>query len=601
MLDFDVNTSIMRFGSLELTGISSDGKYELRALGADAGTNPTVAPEVRVAEMVAALQDGALAITTGHDNVVLPVAVQVLDGPLADPGEGVPLGLAALVGQCRATWDERIVPFRWVPAANFGPPCVFKVTAATLAEADWDDYKELFPDTRGSLILLQLTCAPFAFADNSVTETIAAPTSSSPVTPTVTSIDTCGSTTNWAGGTSSGVSTTVTGSDAGDTYVMGQVPGSSYAHSQWITRSSLSQNMAATPYLMVKAASYATNGATAVLSYSINGTPVTPIASSGTTVWLPFSGTLNSVQVTAAFAFAPLAGTNGVKVYDLSRTDMVAPGTLTQLEVARQFTIQGSVRTPASIAVSGVKPSDQSSVALGQVIAYSTRAQGVAMPPLRPTRVDGGADSTDTTAYSGKKSALSTTHRFQIPVSAIASAGYGLPVRVQASSTGAKTLTWTAKTVVAGTTVSDVQTGTVTINIAAANTWQMAQAGIIALPAGLAGSAGVVEISLASSTLTLDNGWLCDLDHGQLSIVDCGANTRMWLDGPTFDMPVPTIWVGKAADRSDAYMPGASIVAMGSHEVVGGEVVNIFVGSGNPAAISLTYTPAGLIRAPKVA
>lgn len=591
MFYIDDDESLLRFGTLELTGEGDWFRLRTWTYGDELDLG---APEALTQTMQSFLQDGAVVATTGHGNRTLPLTVTII----ADDGEGLSLGEAALIEQCRATWDGRIVPLRWTPPAGMGPVCVFEVVAAELAAAPIMKAVELEPDKVGASYTLTLECGPWAAADGVVTQTIPAPTSSTPVTPTVVEIDACDSTTGWA---ASSASTLSTGSDSGDTYVMASSANSGAVIS--LTRSGLAVSMAATPYLVVRMGASVDTGNGRPLpltpTVKVNGTVLAPVSQSGYTYWYSFAGTVNSVQLSIDPGAFGTPKSAFLRVWDVSRTDMISAVTLTQLQVSRQFEVQGSVRTPASISVRGVKVSDQSDAPLGQTIVYTTRSQGVAVPSLRAVRIDGGADTADATAYSGKKSALSTTHRFQQPVTALASAGYQLAARVQAATTGVATLTWTAKTVMGGSTVSAVQTGTVSVNVTAANAWQVATVGLPVLSPALAGSAGLVEISLFSPTLTLDEAWLCDMDHGQLTDLDAGASTRLWLDAATFETPVNLVWVGTQADRSDSYVPGAVVRAAEQHEVAP-PVVSIFVASANPAEITLAYTPRGHTRAPAI-
>lgn len=606
MLIHDPDVSLLRLGDLELEQTSPDGMYVLHALNKDSGTDLSAMPDPNTSTLTSAIADGAIVETTGFANIVIPIAVQVLDGPNADPGEGIPQGVAALLAQCRSTWyDGIILPLRWLPSAGFGPPCVWQCTSAKLGAADWDDYDELDPEHRGALYLLELTCAPQAFGDASVTETIPAPSTSE--APTVTEVDDCdyasasaAATAGWSAPV--GTLAVGTASPSGENYVYAEQSGSRFAALQRGFGAGL--DMADTPYLQVTvSAPYFGPGSpypvgSATLTFQVNGASVTPLAQSAGVYWLPAPATVFSIQA-AAEAPATAARVR-VAGFDVSQTDAVGPGTLTQLEVYRQFPVEGSVRTPASISVRGVDPEDGSDAALEQSIVYTTRASGAAVPALRGALVPGPSEVTDTTAYSGKKSALSDTHTFEIPVSSLPSAGYEIAARVQASSTGDKTATWTAEAVVGGETVSEVLTGTTKVIIGAANTWQIDTIALAVLSPTLTGSAGIVRITITSSALTLDDAWLADLDHGQLTIVDCGDKPRLWLDAATFGLPVQTVWIGTAEDRSDAYIPGLAVSSSPQHEVVGGEVVNVFVASASPAEVSLSYPPAAFGRAPKV-
>ena len=587
----------LSFGSLNLIGLSEDGLYELRALGSGDGTNLAAAPDAITATMQSFVQDGAIVATTGHENRTLTVAVQVLEGVNADPGAGLAVGEAALVEQCRATWDGQIVPLSWTPPVSDAPTSVWQCTAAELGAADWDDFDELDPEHRGALYLLTLTCNPWAYADTQVTETIPAPTSSDPVTPTVTVVDDCdyasasaAETAGWSVGSGDTLG-------VGATYVYSYQAPVSGAKAVKLSRSFDSVDMSSTPYLRLNVVIPGWPGNPLTVKYAINGTTVAPAANDGIYIWLHAPATLTSLDiiVTAAHDLDELY----IYCFDVSRADMIAAGTLTQHEVYRQFEVQGSVRTPASIAVRGVTPSTQADSALGQSLVYTTRADGVAVPALRAALQSGPTETTDTTAYSGKASALSTTHTFLLDASTVASGGYDLLARVQASSTGTKSLTWTAKTLVGGTAVDDGQSGTVSVSIAAANTWQVVDLAHLALPTTQSGSGGQVQITLSSTTLTLDDAWLFDLDHGQLTVLDAGDNTRVWLDASSFASPTWRVWVGSEEDRSDAYVPSDALCSQ-QHEVAP-SVVNVFVASANPPEVSLTYTPAGHTRAPKVA
>jgi len=568
--------SVPTIADLNLIGPGSG--FTLRTLGSANGTGWGAADPV-VAMMDAFLQDGATAQMLRHNDRTMPIIVQVLGSDAA----ALAAGEAALTTMCRQTWDlATSIELHWTPPAD-GPECVFDVTLAKAPElVDWADYSELHPDQLGRLFKVELTALPFARSGIVVKQTIAAPASSAPVTPTVTSIDACSSTTGWSVVGNNG--SLSTGTDAGDTYVRGTAP-SAFS----LKKSGLSINMTTSPYVIVRfAATYMPQFLQPVPfipTVKLNGVAVDPIAQSGNTCWYPFSGTLNTVELVTSYSSAY------IKAYDLSRTDMVAPGVLTQLEVSRQFPIQGSVRSPATIGVRGVRPSDQATQPLGQCLVFTTPKLSSQAPPLRTLRVDGGSDATDTTAYSGKKSALSTVHRFQIPMAAVAQAGHVLVSHLQAASTGVKTLSWVARTIVNGSPIGDTQSGTLSVNITAVNTWYMIATSRLTLPTTATGPLGVVEIQLSSSSLVLDEAWLCDIDNGQVTILDCGANGYLWLDAPNAVRPAPTIWIGTASDRSDAYVAGPEVLAWGNHQTPPPKI-NVFVAAASPPEVAVSNDPA---------
>jgi hypothetical protein len=355
----------------------------------------------------------------------------------------------------------------------------------------------------------------------------------------------------------------------------------------YLERTGLSQSLATLPY--IKAVTSWT-GSGSVTSVLVNGNPATILAQSGGTYYIDGTGlgTLNSVRFVLS---SPGTAAAVFSVDSVSVTNTYTGGS-TGRSNSRQVQVLGSARAVGSLSV------EDSAAALGSTLVYSSSATSSVQPNLRQYLVAGPTVTADSTTVSGSTSDLGTQHWFDLPASGVAQAGYLLLARVKHASAGARTITWSGRSRMGGADVGDVQTDSRTVTLAAA-TWTIVPVALLNLPVTRVGTGGLVRIGLLGPAgLTLDEAWLMDLDNGRLTWVECGTSRRLWLDTASVNDPVPSMWRGVAADRSDALHAGVDASAWGVHELVP-PLINVYtVTSGSTAAVlSLSYYPAHLFHA----
>lgn len=566
-------------GALNLIGSRDDGDpfwFETIAEGTDLGN-----PVANLKAILSFLQDGSIESIEGFDNreTVLMVTVCGWDSAALAAGE------LALMAELR-----RRNTLTWTPPDDTGPgvPCVFDVVTS-FPEFNFDDLGELRLERTYKLTIKAL---PFPRTQDATVITSPAPPN---VTPTVTSIDACTSTTGWAG--SPGAASVYAG-----TAVRSLWPNSSghaAGNTVTLTRTGLSASMTSTPYLRLDFTSAVTSPGgglgTSVLTVTLNGTVVSPTATNGNVSWyLSPATTLTSVSVSQS-GTVNNGGGIAVTINDLSRSDQAQDQSGAR-QVSRTFDIAGSVRSQVSIALGDPTAS------LGSVLVYTSSNTGAALsPPLRTLRVSGSTETTDTSLVSGKYSDLSTNHIFDLPASNVPAGPYLLMARVKHATTASYALTWAAKSRMGSTTLdANPQTGTQSVALVAA-TWKIAPVATMVLPTRTLGSAGVVRIELSGpSGVQLDEAWLFNVETGCLTQVECGTGTptpggpsnRVFIDAPSLDTPVYSVSLGNAADRSDAFGAGDVLLASDEHEFVPPSV-NVFAVNTNAvaAAMTLTYFP----------
>lgn len=482
MYSIGPDDSLLTLNGLDLMASASDGSYTLEALGSDSGMD-FGSPQGVTATMQSFLQDGSLSATTRHDNRTLVMVVRIK----ADDAVGLAAGEAALTAACITTWgtNGQIVPLAWTPPAGLdAPTSVFDVVGADFATQNWSDYDELVPDAHGILYKLTLDCLPWAKSATDVTLSIPAPTASSPVTPTITSVDACGATTGWSAvssGTATGTPTVTASTDTGrGSYVkaVGALirtsPNAANGGLIFTRSFSSAVNMAATPYLIVSCGAFwQSNGANIgsagidSLRFYINGNRVYPVAQSGTKYYLNFAGSMSKLDVAASGTVTGPGDALQVWVSDVSREDMLSGGTATQKQVSQQFEMQGSVRTPASIGIQGTDVASGNPAALGQVLVHTSRAGA---GPVALMQYCDGSPTTDATAYSNESIDLTSSVLFDAPYGAFQQSGYLLVARVKSATAGTKTGAFAVRTMFGGSVRGPVLNYTCTFTIAAPNT-----------------------------------------------------------------------------------------------------------------------------------
>lgn len=350
-----------------------------------------------------------------------------------------------------------------------------------------------------------------------------------------------------------------------------------------LTRTGLAVAMAGKPYIRVTTAWEGTPG---TLAFSANGVARAILSQSGGVYYIDGSGitTLNSLAITIT---APAAGQAAfLHVQNVSITNSQTPGS-TGRENSRQVAVAGSARAIASLSLA------DSGAALGTAVVYTTSVSNAFQPNLKAYMVAGPVVTPDGNTISGGTTPLSTQHWFDIPSHDVPEAGYLLLVRIQHATVGAAyTIGWSARSRMGGADVGDVQSGSVDITLVA-GTWTFATIALPSLPATKVGQTGYVRVGLTGPAgVILDEAWLFDLYNGRVSWVECGTSRRLWLDTASSESPLPGVWRGTAADRSDAIHAGVDTRSWGQHEFVP-PITNVFTvtASSTGAALTLSYYP----------
>lgn len=566
--------SALTLGGVDLMGTDHTPGWWIEAQGVDLDLGN---PQPIERTILSFLLDGSIVTKDSDDNREMTIRLVVE----ATNSVNLAAAEAALIAE-----TSRANALTWTPPDNTGDfagtPCVFDVVTST-PSFQFSDMGELFLKRVYNLTIKAL---PFARSAAQTTFSNAAPPGTTPV---VVSIDTCTATTGWARSGS-------TGTVSGPTVLSGTII-ASWANSTTaanpsatltLTRTGLSVNMTSGGYVRVDYASSGDGRTGAQIdSFLLNGGAVTPAARNGDVVWLPFTGTLNSVAVSTKAAVTRY-GKLGLTVRDVSSSDIPQDSTGAR---QRGFSVPvgGSVRTQGSFAIV-----DAVASALGSVLLYTTSDQNSAQPPLRAWRSTTVGDTSDTSLVSGFFSDLGTNHIFRVPIDGVSPGGYLLLARVKHATAATYTLNWQARTTndTGGTILDTGQAGSAAVALQAA-TWTVATVGRMVLPTTRAGSTCFVRIDLSSSSgVQLDEAWLFNLDTGQLTWVEVpGPNTnRMFIDAPSLDSPVPVLTIGANTDRSDAFHPGTAVKSFGQHRLNPPSTNGFLVTSGSvAAALSLSY------------
>lgn len=574
------------WGDVDLLGSDRTGPYHFETVadGVDFGN-----PEQVFRTITSMLQDGEdeSVDSWGNREMTFPIKV------VAESAGGLEQGGQALEFEA----SKQRNTLTWTPPDKIvgsGTPNVYDIVRADL-QFEFDDLDELRLERRYTLTL---RAAPWVHAEQPVEVPSLAP--SSGTTLTKVTVDSGASTSGWsavwAGLTP--ITPTTTGGAVLASWT--NTTSGNQTRSLGLRRSGLSVSMTATPYVRIDwtttfsgAGSAATPGEMEVF---INGVRRSSVAKNGSVSWyLCPSSTLTSVEVRRESTLRP-GGTLRINFYDISRSNLPADSNAGQRQTFRTFPMQGTVRTPGNLALS------DASAGLGTVIVYTSAAgTSTVQPPLREYRVAGSTETTDVSVVSGKRSDLSTLHSFDIPAPNVDPGGYLLVARVRHATAGARAITWAGMSRMGSTTLDAApQSGVRNVTLAA-NTWTVVSVAQLNLPPTRVGPNGMIRINLSGpSGLELDEAWLFNVDTGRLTIVECGTGTptaggaasRLWLDAASLENPERSIWLGTAADRSDAFGAGGRIQSFGRHEFVPPLVNAFVVATGSVATdVLLSYFP----------
>lgn len=533
-----------------MTGFNAAGYWiEASADGTNWGN-----PEAVVTAVRSRLQDGSLASVTSEDNRQAPVQLRVR----GEHYDGLVAGEEALVAETRR---EGYNTLTYTPPVDDAVASVFDVVYSVL------DYSlvDLNEKRLERQYTATLTCLPFPRAD---TETVATAPLPPPSTPVATSVDDGSSTSGWTG------STTVSTSGSALSVAATTTTAASV---KWLQRAG-SVSMTTTPYLFVDWIWGSANGARVLNSFTaiVDGITYTPVAS-GPSPTAPFIRTyfqvpsFSTVRFVADISevqggFGPGPSPSNFSLTQVTKTDAL-PGAGTRRQLTRTLPVAGSVRTQGRLSM------QHESTALGDALIYVYKDDGSGyVPAARPYRAGGGSVTTDTAIYSGSYDNLNTATYFDFPVLALPSGNYEVMARLQRPTAATVGLSLTATTRVNSTTLS---TRSSAPSVAVPDAYGFCHIDYLTLSTTKLASpaSGTVRVTIedpTDSNIRLDDLYLLNLDIGTVTIVSCGTGTpasggsanRLWLDPATMTNDgQPAIFIGYAADRSDAYDPGTAIKA----------------------------------------
>lgn len=574
------------FGDIRLPGEVAGVAFDV--LGPGSGTSWGTAEDI-IDIVESFLQDGATEATTRRGNRELPLRLRLT----ATDSGALAAAEAALVAECTACDPvDGVNTLTWTPPDGFGPPSVFDIVGAHLAHDLADSEISYGKTVLRRYYSLTLRGLPFSRSVFATELTVPAP----PATVTTVVIDDCAYVDNAA------VAALWSASPA-------DADAERYnADSVWLdhvnlgpavltfTRHSLSEALAGTPYVRITVTAFGSvlNGSGSVpaaLTFGLNGTAATVLATSGDTVWLDGSAitTLNTISMTG---IQP-GDDGGIIVDEIARTNSLTGGT-TGRENARQIPVAGSTRSPASLSLY------DAAAALGTVLVYTTSDLNAHQPPLRTWLIPGPTVTIDSDLVSGASSPLSTDHVFHIPTGGVTPGGYILLARlISPSVEDDYAIAWEAHTVF-GSWTDEGQSGSRTVHLD--NTWDVVVIATMDLPPTRTGVNSHIDITLSGPAgVDLDEAWLFNLETGRLTWVECGdgpslvdgtSSSQLWLDTASVDTPVPSIWRAGSTARENAIHAGDRTQSWGAHEFVP-PAVSVFTVTTNStdAVLTLSHYP----------
>jgi hypothetical protein len=597
----------LTFGSLTLAGGQDFGEYQIELLADGMGVG---SPQAVTAVVASLLQDGSFVQKVRDDNreATLRVRITGLNSWSLAKGEQV---LAAEVGR-----RNTLV---WTPPDGWGPDCVFDVLMSSL-EFDFDDFGEVLTERRYAL---HLTCAPFTRSALSVDQTAIDATSG---TATVVTLDDGTSLTgspvagNW---TASGNVVPIS-VDAGRIKIVGSTwPSAANVDTTVVAIKTftVAESLTGNPYvtfdfrdtdvphvtgtvLTVKGVMTGA-GVSGRNQMTLIATGSSPGGYKRFTFKVPAAATtLATVELSVTWHW-PVTGvkppSTGRTLYvdALMKSDLV-PGSSTGRQAAGIIPVAGSARTAGSLAV------EHATSSLGAVLLYTYNdSDGTGyQPPLRVWRTSGPTTTVDGTVVSGVTEVLDTAVTFNVPIALLPPGSYVLLARAKCDQLN-YAFNWTAQSKMNGSLLGTALSGSRSFVTGAANTWRMHTIASMVLPNVDMdpSSGGTVQVTLVSAApssdnITFDEAWLFNLDMGSLTHVDAvtgspssgGPSNRLWIDQPSIDVPLPKLWVGTLADRSDSrHIAANSVAAWGQHSFEPPDV-NVFVVTTNAVGASVTLS-----------
>lgn len=353
------------------------------------------------------------------------------------------------------------------------------------------------------------------------------------------------------------------------------------------TRASLAQAVGAKKYLGIGYTK--TGGGFDSYFVTINGIDAGGAMTTDDTIWVAIPAgvtTISTIAVRRTF----YAAAGAVCSFTIASVKISTEPSLVAsagLQALRTLPIDSGVRTPGSIHLSCA------SGTLGSVIVASRRTPNMASPDLRAKLTSGVSSTADTACVSGYKSALTTLHPFGIAAGGVTPGTHELLARIKPPSGGLTSIpiTVTLASKMGGNTIGDTITRSIDAVVDGTTNWQIVSLGDWMLPSVVMAAAGQVAITMqtALSSTQIDDAWHfpIDPDEGEVLRVEAGTATHLWADQPTPAAPLPAVWLGTSADKSNAY-GAVNMPSYGEHTLTPPEVT-LYVVAGAPAAVEATY------------
>lgn len=525
------------WGSTPLVDDHTEGRDWWIETSAD-GTN-WGNPEAVVTQIKSHLQDGSLAQVTSDDNRQATIQVRVC----AYDYEGLAQGEAALVAEANAPGYSTLT---WAPNRLLAKPTVFDVVYATIA-FDFDDLTEI-KRAAGTILqrkyALTLECLPFG--KDTVESTVTGSSTSvgaGPTTPVDSVINDGSSIAGWSSGNGSAVITN------GDQVLFEPYQSGNSNVSLAIRNAVLTKSAGSFVYWDWYQSG--TEGRTPVMIVAASGQPTTTISPIyTTTVQTPAGFTYNrsyfrvwneaETFTTAQIAFGAMptlspAGVNHLYVDKVVQTTgVVSTGGGALKQRITTVRVGGSARTPARIEVT-------CPTSLGAYTLIYTRQAGSSFQPsLRPYA--NAPETPDQQSFSG---GYSSYLQAQIPAVAVLQGTYNLVVAAK----GTGTINYSVKMIRAAGSESSGDP-TLSSQTQAGGTVAVTNDGIIDLglfslpPFGVSGNSRYrIQVALVGTGgVTLDEGWLFDVDRGALSIIQSSFLQTVEIRTADIQLPEPSYW-----------------------------------------------------------
>lgn len=263
-------------------------------------------------------------------------------------------------------------------------------------------------------------------------------------------------------------------------------------------------------------------------------------------------------------------------------------------QTSRTIEVQGSVRTQGEFMVSAEYGG--LGTGLGTVLIHTSASPGAgAVPSLREHRVSGSAPIIGSDSISGHREDFSVPVVCEVPASRFEAGSHQMIASLYTGTAATYSITVVAQAVTPGGVLigpAETTTQTVTFTVVGYQRFALANISLptVDLPPG---STALIRFTLSSpsSALQFDDAWPFNLDTGSLTWVEAGLSQRIWIENATARRPRPAIYVGDAADKSDAYHPSSRVMAWEQHEFKGATAVYVIASGTDAAAATFSYYP----------